>query len=58
MKDTIKKNNELDNYGVLTEQMPDDAPRYDFKKIREYCKKHNKSLADFTEEEFNQFIST
>lgn len=58
MKDTIKKNNQLDNYGILTEQMPDDAPIYDFKKIREYCKKRGKTLADFTEEEFNQFIST
>ena len=58
MTDTISRNNELDNYGALTEHMPDDAPKYDFKKIKEYCKKHGKTLAELTEKEIEQFIST
>lgn len=57
MNDIIKKNNALDNYGILTDQMPEDAPRYDFKLIREYCKKHNKSLADMSETEIERFRS-
>lgn len=58
MKDTIKTNNELDNYGTLTESMPSDIPTYDFRKIKEYCKKHNKTLSDITEKELEQFLST
>lgn len=57
MTNTIKANNELDNYGILTEQLPEDATRYNFKAIREYCKKNNKTLAEMTEEEINRFIS-
>ena len=58
MSDTIKKKYELDNYGALTEPMPEDAIRYDFGKIRMYCQKHNKTIADMTEKEIEQFIST
>lgn len=58
MTDTINRNNELDNYGILAEHMPEDAPKYDFRKIKEYCKAHGKTLADFTEKEFEQFISS
>ena len=58
MTDIIKKNNELDNYGILTEQMPDNATRYDFKAIREYCKANKKNLADLTESEIKRFEST
>ncbi len=57
MTDTIKENNELDNYGILTEQMPEDATKYNCKAIREFCKKNNKTLAEMTEEEINRFIS-
>ena len=58
MANTIKNNNQLDNHGLLTEQMPDSAPRYDFKAIREYCKATKKNLADLTEQEIKQFEST
>lgn len=44
MTDTIKENNELDNYGILTEQMPEDATKYNCKAIREFCKKTTKHL--------------
>jgi len=57
MSDTIKKNNELDNFGMLTEPMPQDAPRYNFRAIRDYCRKHGKSLADLTEKEIEHFRS-
>ena len=57
MTDIIKANNELDNYGILTEQMPSDATQYNFKAIRDFCKKNNITLAEMTEEEINQFIS-
>ena len=33
MKNIIKNNNELDNYGKLTEPMPDNIQKYNFKKI-------------------------
>ena len=33
MTNTIKVNNELDNYGKLTEPMPDDSTKYNFKKL-------------------------
>jgi len=58
MSDTIKKNNELDNYGALTEPMPPDATKYNFRKIRDYCRQHNKTLADLTEKEIETFKST
>lgn len=58
MKDIIVANNELDNYGLLTERMPTDAPSYDFKKIKEYCRLHNKALSEMTEEEIQKFQST
>lgn len=58
MSNTIKRNYELDNYGALTEHTPDDAPRYDFAKIRDCCRKNNKTLADMNEKEIEQFKST
>ena len=57
MTDIIKANNELDNYGALTEPMPDDATTYNFKKIQEYCNKHNKTLSELTASEIKQFES-
>ena len=58
MTNTIKTNNELDNYGILTEPMPENATRYDFKKIREYCKEKNKTLSELSESEIKRFEST
>lgn len=58
MSDIIKKNNELDNYGALTEPMSADAPKYNFREIRDYCRQHNKTLADLTEKEIETFRST
>ena len=55
MTDNTKYNYPLDNYGVLTEPMPDNAPHYNFKLIRDYCKKNNKTLATMTESEIEQF---
>lgn len=57
MTDTIKRDNQLDNFGALTEHMPDDAPKYNFKKVREYCKEHGKNLSELTESEIEQFRS-
>ena len=58
MEKTLQiEDSELDNYGILTEQMPEDATRYNFKAIREYCRENSKTLADMTQEEIDQFIS-
>jgi hypothetical protein len=56
MTDIIKTKNELDNYGALTEQMPQNATKYNFKKMREYCKINKKTLSELTEAEIEQFI--
>lgn len=55
MTNTIKTNNELDNYGKLTESMPDDAPKYNFRAIRDYCREKHKALDELTEKEIEQF---
>lgn len=55
MTDIIKENNALDNYGQLTESMPNDATKYNFRAIRNYCKEHNKTLGELTEKEIEQF---
>lgn len=52
-----KQDVSLDDFGPLTDPMPEDAPTYDFARIREYCKKYNKSLLDMTEEEIESFRS-
>jgi hypothetical protein len=57
MSGITKKIEELDNYGPLTDPMPEDAPRYNFLGIRDYCRKHNKSMADMTFAEFEKFRS-
>ena len=44
--------------GRLTEPMPPDAPRYNFRLIRDYCRLHGKTFQELTEQEFSQFIST
>lgn len=58
MSDTISRKNELDNYGVLTEAMPTDAPQYDFRKIRDYCRQSGKSLSELTPGEIDRFRRT
>ncbi|MBQ4640654.1 MAG: hypothetical protein IJB69_09095 [Clostridia bacterium] len=50
--------NELDNYGRLTEPMPPDMPGYDFKAMRKYCEENGKQLSELTYEEIEQFRST
>ena len=57
MTDTIKTNNKLDNYGLLTDHMTDSDPKYNFAKIRAYCKLHKKNLAELTEAEIEKFRS-
>ncbi len=51
----IPEHSKIDDYGPLTEHMPDDATRYDFGKIKKYCDEHSKTLADLTEEEIKRF---
>lgn len=53
----IPEHSKLDDYGPLTEHMPEDATRYDFGAIRKYCNEHGKTLADLTEEEIKKFES-
>ncbi len=55
MTNTIKANNELDNYGKLTESMPDNSTKYNFRSLRNYCREHKKTLADLTQDEIEQF---
>lgn len=55
MTNTINNNNELDNHGKLTESMPDNAPKYNFRAIRDYCKANHKTLDVLTEKEIEQF---
>ena len=57
MTDTIKTNNQLDNYGKLTESMPSNAPRYNFGLMSKYCKEKKKSLSELTQDEIEQFRS-
>ena len=45
----------LDDYGCLTEPMPENVPRYNFKEIREYSKKNGKETSEMTYEEFEMF---
>ena len=53
----IPEHNKLDDYGPLTEPMPEDATRYDFGAIRKYCDEQGKSLYLLTEEEIKMFES-
>lgn len=55
MTSISKKIEALDDYGRLTEPMPKDAPMYNFREIRNYCRKNNKGLADLTHKEFEMF---
>lgn len=55
MTDIIKANNKLDDYGKLTESMPSNAPKYNFKLMTQYCNEKNKSLSELTQEEIEQF---
>ena len=45
----------LDDFGYLTEPMPENAPRYNFKEIREYLEKNGKEMSEMTYEEFEMF---
>ena len=58
MKEMIEEINELDNYGILTESMPENVAVYDFKKIKEYCAKYGKTISEIPEKELEQFLST
>ena len=55
MTSISKKMEALDNYGRLTEPMPSDAPTYNFREIRDYCRKNKKSMAEMTYKEFEMF---
>ena len=54
MIDTIKKSNELDNNGPLTEHATD-MPSFNFREMRDYCKANGKEMSDLTEKEIEQF---
>lgn len=53
----ILDDQELDNYGRLTEPMPSDVPGYNFKAMRKYCEENGKELSDLTEKEIELFRS-
>ncbi len=57
MEDTIVTSSELDNYGKLTEPMPQNAPRYNFRLLRQYCQKKKKYMSELTQKEIEQFRS-
>ena len=57
MTNIIWDDDYLGGFGTFTEPMPPDAPRYDFGKIKEYCRENNKTLAEMTYEEIEQFRS-
>lgn len=45
-----------EDYGVMTEPIPDGVPIPDFGKIKIYCRENGKTLADMTQEEIDQFL--
>ncbi len=53
----IPEHSKLDDYGPLTEPMPEDATRYDFGAIRKYCDEQGKRLWQLTDEEIKRFES-
>lgn len=55
MNSITKKIEALDNFGRLTEPMPSDAPMYNFREIRDYCRKNKKSMSEMTYKEFEMF---
>ena len=57
MKNIINQENNLDDFGPLTEPMPEKC-LYDFAKLREYCKKNNKYASELSREELDKFIIT
>ena len=51
----IDIDNSLDNFGMLTESMPNNATKYDFGLMRKYCREKNKTISELTEAETKQF---
>ena len=47
----------FEDIGVFTEPMPEDAARYNFRAIRDYCRARNIEITDMTFEEIEQFRS-
>lgn len=47
----------LDDHGLLIEPIFDDAPSYDFKLMRNYCKENNKKMNQLTQAEIELFKS-
>lgn len=55
MKNTTKSEKTLDDFGRLTEPMAKNAPTYNARAIRDYCRKNNKSTSEMTFKEFEMF---
>lgn len=55
MTDIMGKNNNLDNFGKLTEPWDESAPTYNIKKLMEYCKMKKKRPVELTDEERENF---
>ena len=55
--DSKKKYESFDDIGVFTDPMPKDAPTYNFRAIRDYCRERNIDVSDMTFDEIEQFRS-
>lgn len=57
MTDITRKNNfPLDNFGRLTDPLPEDITKYDLHAIGKYAKENNKQISELTQEEKDKFI--
>ena len=45
----------LEDFGMMTEPMPEDAIQYDVRAIIAYCREKNISTEDLSEEELKKF---
>lgn len=55
MSGIIEENN-LDDFGPLTEPFPENATKFDCQKINQYCRERNIHVSDMTQEELKQFF--
>ena len=56
-RNPFQKYEVLDNYGLLTDQMPKNGATYNFRAIRDYCRSNKKTMAEMTLEELEKFRS-
>ena len=51
----VKSKKMLEDFGVMTEPWSEELPRYNIRKLDEYCKRVGKKAAELTDEEREQF---